>query len=360
MCLCVCVLFYYLIVLLLHCILIPLLSFPSQIYNRGRLYHFIDGYDIRSSNWMRYVNPARSLSEQNLVACQNGHDVYFYTIRPVEANQELLVWYSQEFAQRLCSQPGDELKQSEYHLWLFFPPLTCSLSSSPPFLNSHPLLFSPLIFLSMLSFNCSFHPLSNSFFSVTTMQRSSLLWHLNSMTIYQWVRGQCSKRQSGGTNTETVFFSYLEQIQMGFKSVCSIKWLKSEPFFFVWSDFHDCCLQSKQEQVSFSYWKDLKSLSDGRQWDRVWQKLFPVLFTFWSGCHCYCRGWVIYCQNTIDGCTCLNVEDTSPTHTHSFWHNTGEISKEVGKSSQQCLVKSMSHSQLYFQVWQGVHALHDE
>lgn len=192
------------------------------------------------------------------------------------------------------------------------------------------------------------------------MQRSSLLWHLNSMTIYQWVRGQCSKRQSGGTNTETVFFSYLEQIQMGFKSVCSIKWLKSEPFFFVWSDFHDCCLQSKQEQVSFSYWKDLKSLSDGRQWDRVWQKLFPVLFTFWSGCHCYCRGWVIYCQNTIDGCTCLNVEDTSPTHTHSFWHNTGEISKEVGKSSQQCLVKSMSHSQLYFQVWQGVHALHDE
>uniref|UniRef100_A0A674DFX1 PR domain zinc finger protein 1 n=1 Tax=Salmo trutta TaxID=8032 RepID=A0A674DFX1_SALTR len=68
-----------------------------RIYNRGRLYHFIDGYDIRSSNWMRYVNPARALSEQNLVACQNGHDVYFYTIRPVEANQELLVWYSQEF-----------------------------------------------------------------------------------------------------------------------------------------------------------------------------------------------------------------------------------------------------------------------
>uniref|UniRef100_A0A4W5MRX0 PR domain zinc finger protein 1 n=1 Tax=Hucho hucho TaxID=62062 RepID=A0A4W5MRX0_9TELE len=84
-----------------------------RIYNRGRLYHFIDGYDVQSSNWMRYVNPARSLSEQNLVACQNGRDVYFYTIRPVEANQELLVWYSQEFAQRLCSQPGDELKQSE-------------------------------------------------------------------------------------------------------------------------------------------------------------------------------------------------------------------------------------------------------
>uniref|UniRef100_A0A4W5NPP9 Tissue-resident T-cell transcription regulator protein ZNF683 n=1 Tax=Hucho hucho TaxID=62062 RepID=A0A4W5NPP9_9TELE len=75
------------------------------------LYHFIDGYDLQRSNWMRYVNPAHSLSEQNLVACQNGHDVYFYTSRLVEPKQELLVWYSQEFAQRLCSQPGDELKQ---------------------------------------------------------------------------------------------------------------------------------------------------------------------------------------------------------------------------------------------------------
>lgn len=62
---------------------------------------------------MRYVNPARSLAEQNLVACQNGRDIYFYTIRPVEPKQELLVWYSQEFAQRLCSQQ-DDIKQSEF------------------------------------------------------------------------------------------------------------------------------------------------------------------------------------------------------------------------------------------------------
>lgn len=53
---------------------------------------------------MRYVNPARSMAEQNLVACQNDGEIYFYTLRPVEPNQELLVWYSQEFAQRLCSQ----------------------------------------------------------------------------------------------------------------------------------------------------------------------------------------------------------------------------------------------------------------
>ncbi|KAM4630766.1 PR domain zinc finger protein 1 isoform 2-T2 [Polymixia lowei] len=79
----------------------------AEIYNGGQLHHFIDGYDVHRSNWMRYVNPARSLSEQNLVACQNGRDVYFYTIRPVEPKQELLVWYSREFSQRLCNQQDD-------------------------------------------------------------------------------------------------------------------------------------------------------------------------------------------------------------------------------------------------------------
>uniref|UniRef100_A0A3Q0S660 PR domain containing 1b, with ZNF domain n=1 Tax=Amphilophus citrinellus TaxID=61819 RepID=A0A3Q0S660_AMPCI len=79
-----------------------------RIYSGGQLQHFIDGYDVHRSNWMRYVNPACSLAEQNLVACQNGRDIYFYTIRPVEPKQELLVWYSQEFAHRLCSQQDKE------------------------------------------------------------------------------------------------------------------------------------------------------------------------------------------------------------------------------------------------------------
>uniref|UniRef100_A0A3Q2YYR4 Tissue-resident T-cell transcription regulator protein ZNF683 n=2 Tax=Hippocampus comes TaxID=109280 RepID=A0A3Q2YYR4_HIPCM len=98
----------------------------AMIYSNGHLQNFIDGYDVRRSNWMRYVNPARSLSEQNLVACQNGRDIYFYTIRPVEPKQELLVWYSQEFAQRLCTQQentkhksanaDDELENAQRHL----------------------------------------------------------------------------------------------------------------------------------------------------------------------------------------------------------------------------------------------------
>ncbi|XP_030644401.1 PR domain zinc finger protein 1 [Chanos chanos] len=75
-----------------------------RIYCGGQLHHFIDGYDVHQSNWMRYVNPAHSMAEQNLVACQTGRDIYFYTIKPVVPQQELLVWYSQEFSQRLCGQ----------------------------------------------------------------------------------------------------------------------------------------------------------------------------------------------------------------------------------------------------------------
>lgn len=53
---------------------------------------------------MRYVNPARATDEQNLVACQSGLDIFFYTIKPLQPGQELLVWYCFEFAQR-CNYP---------------------------------------------------------------------------------------------------------------------------------------------------------------------------------------------------------------------------------------------------------------
>lgn len=53
---------------------------------------------------MRYVNPAHSTGGQNLVACQSGLEIYFYTITPLQPGQELLVWYCAEFAQR-CNYP---------------------------------------------------------------------------------------------------------------------------------------------------------------------------------------------------------------------------------------------------------------
>ncbi|KAG9342720.1 hypothetical protein JZ751_015582 [Albula glossodonta] len=80
-----------------------------RIYSEGEFHHFVDGFDEQKSNWMRYVNPAHSQQEQNLAACQNGMNIYFYTVKPIPANQELLVWYCPEFAERLHYPPSGEL-----------------------------------------------------------------------------------------------------------------------------------------------------------------------------------------------------------------------------------------------------------
>uniref|UniRef100_A0A3B4TAH3 PR domain zinc finger protein 1 n=1 Tax=Seriola dumerili TaxID=41447 RepID=A0A3B4TAH3_SERDU len=80
-----------------------------RIYTDGEFHHFVDGLDETRSNWMRYVNPAHSAAEQNLAACQNGMEIYFYTVKPVPAGAELLVWYCHDFARRLHYPPSGEL-----------------------------------------------------------------------------------------------------------------------------------------------------------------------------------------------------------------------------------------------------------
>ncbi|CAH1997471.1 unnamed protein product [Acanthoscelides obtectus] len=73
----------------------------DKIYKDNELYYYIDGFDTSKANWMRYVNPAYSSESQNLIACQYKMNIYFYTIKPILPNQELLVWYCKEFAERL-------------------------------------------------------------------------------------------------------------------------------------------------------------------------------------------------------------------------------------------------------------------
>lgn len=76
----------------------------TQVFSDGTLHHILDGLNEEHSNWMRYVNPARAVEEQNLVACQSGLNIYFYTVKTLQPGQELLVWYCPEFAQR-CNYP---------------------------------------------------------------------------------------------------------------------------------------------------------------------------------------------------------------------------------------------------------------
>ena len=75
---------------------------------------------------MHYVNFSYNSSQQNLIACQIDSDIYFYTIKPIPPNTELLVWYSREYAERLnVPKTGEEMLQawskSNYHHWVFTP-----------------------------------------------------------------------------------------------------------------------------------------------------------------------------------------------------------------------------------------------
>ena len=75
--------------------------FSFQIYKNGKPSHYIDARDPSKSNWMRYVNCARSEFEQNLVAFQYHGQIYYRTFKAVLKNTELMVWYGQDYANEL-------------------------------------------------------------------------------------------------------------------------------------------------------------------------------------------------------------------------------------------------------------------
>ena len=58
--------------------------------------HMVHNGSEETANWMRFVQQAKSSHQQNLVAYQQGGDIYFITTKDVEPNTELLYWYSRD------------------------------------------------------------------------------------------------------------------------------------------------------------------------------------------------------------------------------------------------------------------------
>ena len=77
---------------------------------RGAIAFYIDGKDTSRANWMRYVLPAYRRSVQNLVAYQEGHQIYFLTTKHIQPGEQLTVWYCREYASRMnFPLTGDEM-----------------------------------------------------------------------------------------------------------------------------------------------------------------------------------------------------------------------------------------------------------
>ncbi|XP_033013731.1 tissue-resident T-cell transcription regulator protein ZNF683 [Lacerta agilis] len=83
---------------------------------KGELHHILDMNDPDCSNWMCYVNPAPTHLAQNLMACQCDLEIYFYTITPILAGAELLVWYMHGVPRQFQSLLSGELATKPEYL----------------------------------------------------------------------------------------------------------------------------------------------------------------------------------------------------------------------------------------------------
>ena len=83
----------------------------------------VDLRDDTKANWIKYVKPAYKSSAQNLVAYQEGKEVFFLTIKPVNVDEEITFWFCKEYSERLkCPVNGDlmmeHMKQQQQQLQL--------------------------------------------------------------------------------------------------------------------------------------------------------------------------------------------------------------------------------------------------
>lgn len=75
---------------------------------------YVNTCDESNSNWMRFVRPADTHKEQNLVLVQQGENLFFNTIRSVNPKTELRVWYSPAYAEKYglpVLEPNEEEKK---------------------------------------------------------------------------------------------------------------------------------------------------------------------------------------------------------------------------------------------------------
>ncbi|CAN2387176.1 PR domain containing 4 [Pristimantis euphronides] len=72
-----------------------------KIYSNNVMEFCIITTDENECNWMMFVRKARNPEEQNLVAYPHDGKIYFYTTREIPAQEELLFYYSRDYAQQM-------------------------------------------------------------------------------------------------------------------------------------------------------------------------------------------------------------------------------------------------------------------
>ncbi|XP_070612331.1 PR domain zinc finger protein 4 isoform X2 [Erythrolamprus reginae] len=76
-----------------------------KMYHNNVLEFYIITTDENECNWMMFVRKARDREEQNLVAYPHDGKIYFCTSRDIPPDQELLFYYSRDYAGQLGMKP---------------------------------------------------------------------------------------------------------------------------------------------------------------------------------------------------------------------------------------------------------------
>lgn len=74
-------------------------SYMWEIYQEGKLSHYLDASDENTSSWMRFIRCARYREEQNLFSFQYCGNIYYRAFREISVGAELLVWYDEKYPQ---------------------------------------------------------------------------------------------------------------------------------------------------------------------------------------------------------------------------------------------------------------------
>eukprot|EP00117_Sycon_ciliatum_P040183 scpid51388/ scgid1270/ Histone-lysine N-methyltransferase PRDM9; PR domain zinc finger protein 9; PR domain-containing protein 9 len=65
-----------------------------EIFEGRRISHYLDGSDPNVANWMRFVRCAPTQRDASMLAIQFEREIHYQVTRPVDAGEELTVWYA--------------------------------------------------------------------------------------------------------------------------------------------------------------------------------------------------------------------------------------------------------------------------
>lgn len=78
-------------------------------------HHYVDGKPKTHASWLRYVNMANTIDQENLYIYQYNFEIYYVTYECVKAGTELLVWYGDEYGENFGLTRTDEDYQTRFN-----------------------------------------------------------------------------------------------------------------------------------------------------------------------------------------------------------------------------------------------------